>query len=159
VSPVVDRAATDGSIARGVARRPVLVVDDEPHIGRIISAKLTQGPFDVTLVTSGRAARDALASDRPLALLILDLMMPDVSGFDVLHAARNDPRRQTLPCIVLTALGQDSVAHGLASLGISEFMTKPFSPRRLYARALALTDTAFAPASDVPSSTPLEPTE
>ncbi|MCU0635383.1 MAG: response regulator, partial [Gemmatimonadaceae bacterium] len=107
-----------------------------------------QGPFDVTLVTSGEEARRALATEAPFALLILDLMMPDVSGFDVLHAARHDPRRQALPCIVLTALGQDSVAHGLATLGISEFMTKPFSPRRLFARALALTDGAFAPASE-----------
>lgn len=132
-------------------RRPVLVVDDEPHIGRIIRARLTQGPFDVTLVSGGAEALALLATEQPFALLVLDLMMPDVSGFEVLQAARQDPRRRALPCIVLTAMGQDSVAHGLATLGISEFMTKPFSPRRLYARALALTDAAFAPAPDSPA--------
>jgi two-component system, OmpR family, alkaline phosphatase synthesis response regulator PhoP len=142
---VIGVAAGGGGTATATIRRPVLVVDDEPHIGRIIATRLTQGPFDVTLASSGQAARDRLASDEPYALLVLDLMMPDVSGFDVLHAARQDPRRAQLPCIVLTALGQDSVAHGLATLGISEFMTKPFSPRRLYARALALTDAAFTP--------------
>jgi two-component system, OmpR family, alkaline phosphatase synthesis response regulator PhoP len=135
---------------RPLIRRPVLVVDDEPHIGRIISARLAQGPFDVTLVSSGRAACERLDRDEPLALMVLDLMMPEISGFDVLHVARQNPRWARLPCIVLTAMGQDSVAHGLATLGISEFMTKPFSPRRLYARALALTDAAFAPS---PSST------
>jgi two-component system, OmpR family, alkaline phosphatase synthesis response regulator PhoP len=147
VSVVGEEGATadDESTVPYVARRPVLVVDDEPHIARIIATRLTQGPFDVTLASGGQAACDRLASDEPFALLVLDLMMPDVSGFDVLHAARRDPRRSRLPCIVLTAMGQDSVAHGLATLGISEFMTKPFSPRRLYARALALTDAAYAP--------------
>jgi DNA-binding response OmpR family regulator len=135
----------------------VLVVDDEPHIGRIIRAKLAQGPFDVTLAADGASACSLLAGAQPFALLVLDLMMPEVSGFDVLAAARRLPHRATLPCIVLTALGQDSVAHGLATHGISEFMTKPFSPRRLLARALALTDPAFAPTVDALRSRPEPP--
>ena len=87
--------------------RHVLVADDEPHIGRIIKMKLEQGPFRVTLAYDGREAMDALARYEDISLVLLDLMMPHLSGLDVLGAMRADPRYQTLPCIILTAAGQE----------------------------------------------------
>ncbi len=120
---------------------PVLVVDDEPHIGRIIKTRLEQGPFAVTLAESGHAAMDALAAQPDTCLLILDLMLPGMSGLDVLRAVRQDPRWETLPCLILTAAGQDAQYREADALGVAEFMTKPFSPRRLYGRVLALTGT------------------
>ena len=69
-----------------------LVADDEPHIGRIIKMKLEQGPFTVTLAYDGREALDALAHDSDVALVMLDLMMPHLSGLDVLARMRSDTR-------------------------------------------------------------------
>jgi two-component system, OmpR family, alkaline phosphatase synthesis response regulator PhoP len=116
----------------------VLVVDDEPHISRIIRTRLEQGPFEVTVAETGTDALAALAADSSIRLLILDLMLPGMSGLDVLGAVRADPRWQGLPCIVLTAASQDAQFRTAQELGASEFMTKPFSPRRLLARALVL---------------------
>ena len=61
-----------------------LVADDEPHIGRIIKMKLEQGPFRVTLVYDGREALEVLRREEDVRLVLLDLMMPYLSGLDVL---------------------------------------------------------------------------
>ena len=116
----------------------VLVADDEPHIGRIVKTKLEQGPFTVTLVQDGGAALDALASDPDVAVVILDIMMPVMSGLDVLRRLRADPRWAGLPCLILTAAGQHEQQELAMALGASEFMTKPFSPKRLLARVSEL---------------------
>lgn len=116
----------------------VLVVDDEPHIGRIVQMRLEQGPFDVRLAHTGASALAQLAAE-PIDLLVLDLMLPGMNGVDVLRAIRSTLGKEALPCIVLTAVGQDEPIREVMALGVSEVMTKPFSPRRLFARALALT--------------------
>ncbi|MHB1298765.1 MAG: response regulator [Gemmatimonadaceae bacterium] len=116
----------------------VLVADDEPHIGRIIKTKLEQGPFIVTLVYDGQEALDALERDTNIRLLILDLMMPRISGLEVLDRVRSDVRWKMLPCLILTAAGQDHREDDARRRGADDFMTKPFSPKRLFARAAAL---------------------
>lgn len=117
----------------------ILVVDDEPHIGRIIKTRLEQGPFTVTIAETGAQAMIALERDAEIKLVVLDLMLPGMSGVDVLGAIRADDRWKNLLCVVLTAAGQDVQFRQTESLGVSEFMTKPFSPRRLFARVMALT--------------------
>ena len=119
-------------------RLHVLVADDEPHIGRIIKMKLEQGPFTVTLAYDGQEALDALSADRDIALVLLDLMMPQLSGLDVLARMRADARWKNIPCIILTAAGQEQHHRQALALGASEFLTKPFSPKKLYARAAEL---------------------
>ncbi|HEU4642070.1 MAG TPA: response regulator [Gemmatimonadaceae bacterium] len=119
-------------------RLHVLVADDEPHIGRIIKMKLEQGPFAVTLAYDGREALQAMEDDPALALVLLDLMMPQVSGLDVLARMRAEPRWAGIPCIILTAAGQEQHHQQAMALGASEFLTKPFSPKKLYARAAEL---------------------
>jgi DNA-binding response OmpR family regulator len=119
--------------------RHVLVADDEPHIGRIIKMKLEQGPFRVTLAYDGREALDLLEANPDVALVMLDLMMPHLSGLDVLTAIRRDARWQELPCIILTAAGQEQQHVRAMQLGATDFLTKPFSPKRLYSRAAELT--------------------
>jgi CheY-like chemotaxis protein len=116
----------------------VLVADDEPHIGRIIKMKLEAGPFRVTLAYDGRQALDVLEREPDVALVLLDLMMPHLSGLDVLAAIRSDPRWEKLPCIILTAAGQEAQHLRARELGVNEFLTKPFSPKRLYQRAAEL---------------------
>ncbi len=117
----------------------VLVADDEPHIGRIIKMKLEQGPFRVTLAYDGREALDVLEREPDIGLVLLDLMMPHLSGLDVLGAMRKHPRWRELPCIILTAAGQEQQHRRALELGVNEFLTKPFSPKRLYMRAAELT--------------------
>lgn len=116
----------------------VLVADDEPHIGRIIKMKLEQGPFRVTLAYDGQEALDVLRRERDIELVLLDLMMPHLSGLDVLAAMKADQRLTNLPSIILTAAGQEQQHHRAMELGASEFLTKPFSPKKLYARAAEL---------------------
>jgi DNA-binding response OmpR family regulator len=115
-----------------------LVADDEPHIGRIIKMKLEQGPFRVTLAYDGREALEVLRRDSDVGLVLLDLMMPYLSGLDVLAEMKRDDRLRDVPTIVLTAAGQEQQHHMALELGASEFLTKPFSPKKLYARAAEL---------------------
>ena len=123
-------------------RLHVLVADDEPHIGRIIKMKLEQGPFDVTLAYDGQEALAAVESSSDLALVLLDVMMPKMSGLDVLARLRADPRHRALPCIILTAAGQEQHYRQAMALGANDFLTKPFSPKKLYARVTELTGLA-----------------
>ncbi len=112
----------------------ILVVEDEPHIGRIIRTRLEQEGFHVEVAETGAEALDRLALMPETALIVLDLMLPVLSGVQVLHAVRHDPRLLRLPCIVLTAAGQDEQLREVEALGVFDIMTKPFSPRRLAAR-------------------------
>lgn len=120
------------------ATRHVLIADDEPHIGRIIKMKLEQGPFRATLVYDGREALEALRREQDVRLVLLDLMMPFASGLDVLAWMRAEARYRDVPCVILTAAGQEQQHERAMQLGASDFMTKPFSPKKLYARAAEL---------------------
>ena len=120
----------------------VLVADDEPHIGRIIQTKLEQGPFRVTLVSDGPGAIRALEEYPDVALVLLDVMMPGLSGLEVLARIRADTRWASLPCVILTAAGHEQQREEAFRLGVDDFMTKPFSPKRLYARVAELTANA-----------------
>jgi DNA-binding response OmpR family regulator len=120
-----------------------LVADDEPHIGRIIKMKLEQqGLFEVTLAYDGREALEVLRREGDIGLVLLDLMMPYLSGLDVLAEMKRDDRLKHVPTIVLTAAGQEQQHHMAMELGASEFLTKPFSPKKLYARAAELAGVA-----------------
>lgn len=125
----------------------VLVAEDEPHIGRIIKTKLELGPFRVTLVPDGAEAMRALEQYPDIALVLLDLMMPELSGVEVLARMRADARWQGTPCVILTAAGQDQQFDEVMRLGAADFMTKPFSPKRLFARVAELTGATLADGS------------
>ena len=125
-----------------------LVADDEPHIGRIIKMKLEQGPFRVTLAYDGREALEILQRETDIQLVLLDLMMPYLSGLDVLAEMKKDDRLKLVPTIVLTAAGQEQQHRAALDLGVSEFLTKPFSPKRLYARAAELAGIAAEPSAE-----------
>lgn len=118
--------------------RHVLVADDEPYIGRIIKMKLEQGPFRVTLAQDGREALAVLERETDIDLVLLDVMMPHMSGFDVLAQMRASERWRDTPCVVLTAAGQDTQHRRAMELGATNFLTKPFSPKRLYALSAEL---------------------
>ncbi|HEX6059150.1 MAG TPA: response regulator, partial [Gemmatimonadaceae bacterium] len=96
-------------------------------------------PFRVTLAYDGREALETLEREKDVALVLLDLMMPQLSGLDVLERLRGDARWKALPCIILTAAGQEQQHRKAMELGATDFLTKPFSPKKLYARAAELT--------------------
>src|SRR6185312_15602481 len=100
--------------------------------------KLEQGPFRVTLAYDGREALEVLERESDIVLVLLDLMMPHLTGLDVFASMRGDERWKDLPCIILTAAGQEQQHQAALELGASEFLTKPFSPKRLYQRAAEL---------------------
>lgn len=115
-------------------RRRVLVVDDEPYIGRIIQLKLESAPYEVELVHDGRNALERLRSGDRVDLILLDIMMPEMSGFEVLAELRRLPQHSATPVIMLTAKGHETDREQAARLGASDFLTKPFSPKKLLAR-------------------------
>ena len=117
----------------------VLVADDEPHIGRIIKMKLEQGPFKVSLAYDGEEALEFINNEEGLDLALLDLMMPKLSGLDVLKKVREQERFKSLPCIILTAGGDAKHERDALALGATQFLTKPFSPKKLYALVARLT--------------------
>lgn len=120
----------------------VLVVDDEPHIGRIIKTKLEHGPFRVTLAYDGQQALDLLARHDDVSLVVLDLMMPNLDGLGVLRQMRAQPQWDRIPAVVLTAAGEEQYQREALALGASEFLTKPFSPKKLYQRVAELAGAA-----------------
>ena len=117
----------------------ILVADDEPHIGRIIKMKLEQGPFRVSIVYDGQEAIDFINAGDPVDLVLLDLMMPKLSGLDVLRQVREQDSFKSLPCIILTAGGDAKHERDALALGATQFLTKPFSPKKLYALVARLT--------------------
>ena len=120
----------------------MLVADDEAHIGRIIKIKMEQGPFRVTLAFDGQEALDVLEAEDRIDLVVLDLMMPKLSGLDVLDRIKASERWKDVPCIILTAAGQEEYEHDAKTSGATAFLTKPFSPKKLYALIAELTGVA-----------------
>jgi DNA-binding response OmpR family regulator len=112
----------------------ILVADDEPHIRRILSTFLEASGFIVDEARDGAQAMACLEGDRPYALALLDIMMPSFTGLEVLENARNLPHRATLPVVILTAKGQDADREAAFRIGADDFLTKPFSPKKLLAR-------------------------
>ena len=116
------------------ARHHVLVADDEPHIGRIIQMKLEAGPFRVTLAYDGRQALDILGRDDTIGLVLLDLMMPYVSGLDILAEIRGDALISFIPVVILTAVTDRETRVRAVELGATDFLNKPVDASELVPR-------------------------
>jgi DNA-binding response OmpR family regulator len=115
-------------------RRRVLVVDDEPRMIHFIRLNLEHDGFEVTEASSGIEALEVMRDTLP-DLILLDVMMPDLDGFETLELIREI---STVPIIMLTAKGEeDDRVRGL-ELGADDYITKPFSPRELVSRVRAV---------------------
>ena len=108
----------------------VLIVEDEPHIVESLSFVLSREGFSVASVLDGEAAVESLRRDPP-DLVILDVMIPRLNGFEVLKVAKSDPALKAIPVIVLTAKGQLQDRRLAEEIGSDGFMTKPFSNREI----------------------------
>lgn len=122
---------------RGKMAARILVVEDEAEIAALIAYQLTREGYRVETALTGAAALDALHRDLP-DLLVLDRMLPGVSGDDVLKAVRSDPATRTVPVLVLTARREQVDRIQGLELGADDYLTKPFSPRELVLRVDAI---------------------
>ncbi len=112
----------------------ILIVEDDPALLRGLKDNFEAQGYDVRVANNGQKGLDALLENPP-DLLLLDLMLPKVSGYDICRAARE--RKLELPIIMLTAKGQEEdIVRGLES-GADDYVTKPFSIRELIARVRA----------------------
>ena len=117
--------------------KKVLVADDEPNIVISLEFLLRREGFEVLIAVDGEEALSKARSARP-DLVLLDVMMPKMNGFDVCQALRADPEFAAMRILMLTAKGRDTeVSKGLG-LGADAYMTKPFSTKELVAQVRSL---------------------
>lgn len=113
--------------------RHVLLIEDEANIAEALRFILSRDGWQVTVVVDGEAALAAVAQVRP-DLVILDLMLPGMSGLEILTALRADPATVALPVMMLTAKGQGRDREAAERAGVSAFMTKPFDNSEIRAK-------------------------
>ncbi len=116
--------------------RSILVVDDDDAVLQLVALTLRHDGYDVTLAANGREALARMAEATP-DLVVLDVMMPDLSGFDLLRFWRSNPSTRSIPVIMLTS--RDSTEDVVAGLGLGadDYLPKPFKKRELSARVRA----------------------
>lgn len=115
-----------------VRKKKILAVDDEKAIVRLVQVNLEREGYEVVTAYDGREALEKVASERP-DLIVLDVMMPYMDGFEVLQQLKKDPETRDIPVIMLTAKAQDAdVFRGWQS-GVDCYLTKPFNPMELKA--------------------------
>jgi DNA-binding response OmpR family regulator len=115
----------------------ILIVDDEPNIVVPLEFLMKREGYDVSVAGDGQAALEALEGGAP-DLVILDVMLPRMSGFEVCRKIRADSRFGALRILMLTAKGRDSEMEKGLGLGADAYVTKPFSTRDLVAKVRAL---------------------
>ncbi len=116
----------------------IVIVEDEPNIVEAISFILSRDGWEVTTHANGETAAAAVRAARPDALL-LDVMLPGRSGYEILRELRADPDLAALPVLMLTARGQKKDRALADELGATRFMTKPFSNAELLAALAEIT--------------------
>lgn len=117
--------------------KKVLIADDEPNIVISLEFLLRREGFEVLVAVDGEEALSKARAEKP-DLVLLDVMMPKMNGFDVCQALRADPQMAGMRILMLTAKGRETeVSKGLG-LGADAYMTKPFSTKELVAQVRSL---------------------
>lgn len=111
-------------------RIPVLVIDDEEHIRTILEYNLRLDGFEVYLAENGRMGLELARKKKP-ALVLLDWMMPEMDGLEVLSELKYDGRTEDIPVFMLTAKGMIGDIERAFELGADDYITKPFEPEKL----------------------------
>ncbi len=115
----------------------VLIAEDEPYIVESLSFLIERAGLDVVVAKDGTLALQSIKNLRP-AVVILDIMLPEENGMEVLRLVKSDTELRDIPILVLTARGQENDRQMALSLGADAFVTKPFSNREVVERTLAL---------------------
>jgi len=114
-------------------RDTILVVDDEPDVVDLVRYHFHRAGFDVLIAFSGPSGLTVATESRPDAI-VLDIMLPQMSGIEVCKALRSGTQTSTIPILLLTAKAEPSERIAGLELGIDDYITKPFSPRELVLR-------------------------
>lgn len=110
--------------------RKILAVDDEKHIVRLVQVNLERQGYEVITAYDGKEALQKVEEERP-DLVVLDVMMPYMDGFEVLQNLRRNPSTREIPVIMLTAKAQDQDVFKGWQSGVDCYLTKPFNPMEL----------------------------
>lgn len=127
-----------------MARR-LLLVEDDPPVSRMLAQVLGLEGYEVTVVTEGSRALEAVRS-RTFDAVVLDLMLPDLDGLSVMRGIRDDAATSRLPVVMLTAMADDESIWAGWRAGCDYYMTKPFEPAALAAVLRRVVDSASASA-------------
>ena len=112
----------------------VLLAEKDQIVSSLIIHRLERENYQVEHVQTGPEVLEKLHESPSFSIVILDVKLPEMGGFEIIEKIRNDPRTQNIPVIILTAMGKEhDVIHGL-EIGANDYMLKPFSPRELLAR-------------------------
>lgn len=118
----------------------ILIIDDDHDLLNLLEKMLSRVGMDPITVADGSAGVEALSHDDPYDLLILDLMLPDISGFEILAQVRADSRYNHMPVLILSAMADpETISKGLG-MGADGYLTKPYLPNTLTSRVRALLD-------------------
>jgi two-component system phosphate regulon response regulator PhoB len=134
-----------GTTSARKAPARILVVEDERDIAALVAYHLTKEGYRVRTTEGGQEALEAVSAERP-DLMVLDLMLPGFSGYEVLHELRRRPDMADVPVVVLTARRDEADRVKGLELGADDYVTKPFSPRELVLRVGAVLRRAQSPA-------------
>ena len=137
-----------------MAGNTILLVEDEPEIRDMLNFALSRAGFHVVEAATAEDAMIRLDGGLP-NLLIVDWMLPGMSGVEMARRVRHDDHTGELPIIMLTARGEETDKLKSFDSGVDDYMTKPFSPRELVARVKALLRRSGAPDSDVLEQGPI----
>jgi DNA-binding response OmpR family regulator len=114
-----------------------LIAEDDRDIRELVTAKLTAAGYEVQAYANGPAALAAIREHRP-DVALLDVMMPGISGIEILSRLQEDAVTRTIPVILLTARSQEFDIRSGFAVGAADYIVKPFSPRDLVARVNAV---------------------
>lgn len=113
--------------------KKIVLAEDEPQIARLVEFKLKKEGYQVTWKENGEEALKAIKADKP-DLILLDVMMPVMDGYEVLRRLKEDENLRSIPVVMLTARAQErDVVKGI-DMGAEDYITKPFHPAELLAR-------------------------
>ena len=123
-----------------MAKNRILIVDDDPHISELLHVNLDAAGYDVARAANGHEAIDRIAAARP-DLIVLDVMMPEMDGWELCKTIRDDPECRDIRIVMLTARDTDrDKMIGKGVFGVDEYLTKPFDMGELLARCRRLLD-------------------
>ena len=124
----------------------ILVVDDEPDLLELVAYNLRQAGYQVATARDGMSALAEARRTKP-DLVVLDVMLPDLSGTEVCKRLRRDPATENVPVLMLTARAQESDVEQGFDAGADDYVVKPFSPRELVLRVNAVLRRSKAPSA------------
>jgi two-component system alkaline phosphatase synthesis response regulator PhoP len=133
-----------------VSKGRILVVDDEIYIVHILDFSLGMEGYEVLTALDGEQALERVRNDKP-DLIVLDIMMPKLDGYEVCRTIKADPETRNIPVILLTAKGRNVDQKMGFDVGADDYITKPFSPRKLVERINSLLGQTI-PERSTPSS-------